>query len=520
MKNGTRRLAALLLSVACLLPLGARAQDADPAVWGVYAQLIGAKLASPPDKGGITYSWRWNSGRTAIIETLGAESRTSEISSLGDGKLARNVDGKQTWTGTIEPDGAVVWDPIGFMARLAGTPHRVRLDGDALLMDRVELKDGRVVQSSPLVRLVGSLPVRAPVAAAAASAAEPASAPVAPTQIAIAAQAPEAATDEPVAAPRTLSAEDLVKLRAGMARDKVQRAEMLKRQQEEARQQQEAQRQRAELEAHERRMAAQRAAEERDEERASSDAFAGALMSGLNTFKNEVAKNQAQHAQQQAFVANLQRQQQQAADARQREQDRQRQAAAPPQPYRQPQATAQQQQQRPPAGTTVASNSQPGQAAQASQPTADAADRALRERAAAERQRLQLAAAPQRTTPATPAAVQAPAPRPEPAERAPTPYAAVLKHNMSKGSKSNVHPTCYSNVLRLRIPAGQSPASVIEPLYAQFVSQCQQTIDGVLRGPLTASPGWSSDMSGDDFGSLLRNLGNWKENVQVHVSAP
>lgn len=336
----------------------------------------------------------------------------------------------------------------------------------------------------------------------------------------------DAPPTEEKAGPRTLTEQDMAKLRASMARDKVQRAAALKRQQEEAVRQEQARRQQAEYEA---RMAAERAQQEREdreEARRSDDAFASALMGGLNTFKNEVAKNQAERAQQQAFLANLQRQQQRAAEARQREQDRQQRAAAQEQLYRQQQVAAAQQQRQPatPAGGTVNQGS-PAAAvmpAPSSQPSqAEVAERQLRERAAAERQRLQQAAQPPRTTPVAPVPPTPAAPAtPVPAEHAPKAYSAVLVHSMTKGSKANTHPTCYSNVLRLSIPYGQSPGSVIEPLYARFIAQCEQQVDGVLRGRLTAGPSWFSDMTGDDFRSLLQNYRGSKENVQVQVAAP
>ncbi len=516
MKNGARTWAALLCAAGLLLAPGVRAQPADPTVWGVYARLLGARMAW--DKtAALTYTWYWNGDKTAIVEDQGNGTLdTGEIKSLGGGRLARFVKGELLWSGTLEPDGAVVWTPEGgFFSRRGGGPFRVRLDSDsALVQEGVTLENGRVTRASPWQRWVGSLPAPAPVVAAAApEAAEP------PRPDA--AQA-SAANDKP--GPRALSEQELEKLRNSMARDKQQRAEALKRQQQEAVRQEQARRQQAEYEA---RMAAERAQQEREdreEARRSDDAFASALMGGLNTFKNEVAKNQAERAQQQAFLANLQRQQQQAAEARQRELDRQRQIAAQEQLYRQQQAAAAQQQRQmaTPVGGLAAQGSAPAAPPASAQPSpAEIAERQLRERAAAERQRLQQAAQQPRSSPTGPVPASPAAPvTPAPAEQPPKAYSAVLTHSMAKGSKSNTHPTCYSNVLRLSIPHGQSPGSVIEPLYARFVAQCTQQIDGVLRGPLTAAPSWYSDMTGDDFKSLLQGYRNWKENVQVQVSAP
>lgn len=513
MKTSARTL--LLLCLLCLLPPVARAQGADAAVWGVYARLLGARLQADFGELKRPYTWSWNTGRTAILEDNG-RGEDDRITSLGNGRLARHINGSHRFTGSIQPDGSVVWASEGFS--LTSSDHRVRIDGDAVLLELVSLKDGRVDKVRHTQQLTGVLPGPSAVASAAAPA---------PTEAASAiAVASDAAPEDARPAPRTLSEADIAKLRNSMARDKVLRAETLRRQQEEAVRQEQARRQRAEDEA---RMAAERAQqeqEERAEARRSDDAFASALMGGLNTFRNELAKGQAERAQQQAFLANLQRQQQQAAEARQREQDRQRQVAAQEQLYRQQQAAAQQPRQ---AGAPVAatlprdSAAAPVAPAPSSQPSqAEIAERQLRERAAAERQRLQQAALQPRPAPAapSPAVPAAPATTPALAEHPPKAYSAVLFHSMAKGSKSNTHPTCYSNVLRLSIPYGQSPGSVIEPLYARFVAQCTQQVDGVLRGPLTAAPGWHSDMTGDDFRSLLQGYRNWKENAQVQVAAP
>ena len=517
--KSARTLAALCL--ACLLPLGAQAQTADPAVWGVYARLLGARMAWEKTAS-LTYTWYWNGPKTAIVEDQGQSNLdTGEIKSLGGGRLARYVKDELLWTGTIQPDGAVIWKPEGgFFTGRSGGPFRVRLEGDSMLVQEgVTLENGRVTRSSVWQRWVGSLPAFVPVVATASAPEAAASAPL--TVV-------DAQPVEEKTGPRALSEQDLAKLRNSMARDKVQRAETLKRQQEEAVRQEQVRRQQAEYEVRMAAERAQQAREEREEERRSDDAFASALMGGLNTFKNEMAKGQAERAQQQAFLANLQRQQQQAADARQREQDRQRQAAAQEQLQRQQQAAAAQQQQQrqaaTPAGGTPANGARPATTVPAPSPQpsqAEIAERQLRERAAAERQRLQQAAVQPRTTPVavvtpTPAAPAGPAPATNP----PKAYSAVLVHSMAKGSKSNTHPTCYSNVLRLSIPYGQSPGSVIEPLYARFVAQCTQQIDGVLRGPLTAAPSWYSDTTGDDFKSLLQGYRNWQENAQVQVTAP
>jgi hypothetical protein len=398
-----------VLCLACLLPLSARAQEADPAVWGVYAQLLGAKLVSGKESGAIPYTWYLDSGKTVINEKYGAtaDRTTSQITSLGGGKLAFHINGSHAWTGTIEPGGAVVWNAESFLAKLAGKPYRVRLEGDVLVMEYVTLKEGRVTEARPAQRLSGSLANPAP--AVAASPAETASAPSAAVQLAALPADEDSAATETIGAPRALSAQDLTKLRDGMTRDKLQRAETLRREQEQARQLEEMRRQNAE---HQARMAQQAAQQQREEESDSSsgDAFFGALLGGLNTLQSELAKNQVQQAKQAAFVANLQRQQAEATAQRQREAERQRQQAAAQQQLARQQTAATQQQGQ----TVVASNTNVGLGgrslpAVAPEPSkAEIAERELRERAAVERQRQQQlreqALAAERVRPSTPLA--------------------------------------------------------------------------------------------------------------------
>jgi hypothetical protein len=394
MRNWAKRLCAAL-GMACLLPLSTRAQEADPAAWGVYAQLLGARMTSEK-LGGDPMTWQWDGTRNAIVQTRGGKSVPSQITALGNGKLARHVNGKHVWTGTLQRDGTVVWESEEFFMNRED-PYRVRLEGDALVMEFVTLKAGQVIETRPMLRLTGTLASTTLASAAPAASAAATDSPAASLPL-----GESAAPEEAKSGPRTLSTEELAKIHASMARDKQLRAEALRRQAEEARRQEEVRRQQAEYDT---RMATQRAQEEREEReeaRRSDDAFASALMGGLNTFKNEMAKNQAERARQQAFVANLQRQQQQANEARQREQDRQRQAAAQEQLVRQQQAAALQQRESTAAGSTGGHSVRPAQAqpnpaaAQATQSPqakaqAEAAERErqLRENAAADRLRRQ-----------------------------------------------------------------------------------------------------------------------------------
>lgn len=479
------------LYLACVLPMGASAQAADPAVWGVYARLLGAKLAWD-QTAALTFSWYWNGDKTAIVEDQSnGQLDTGEIKPLGNGRLARFVKGELLWSGTILPDGAVIWEPEGgFFTRRGGGPFRVRLQGDSALVDEgVVLQNGKVTQATPWRRMVGSLPTPVPAAPAPA--------------VVAAASAPDAAASDPLtmaeappaedrAGPRTLTEADLARLRGSMARDKLQRAETLKRQAEEARRQEVARRQQAESEA---RMAEQRAQQEREEERQSDDAFASALMGGLNTFKNEMARNQAEQAQQQAFIANLQRQQQQANEARQREQDRQRQAAAREQLIRQQQAAAAQQQRqlaaaRPAQPSAAAPAAQAAQSPQArAQAEAAERERQLRENAAADRLRRQqiqdYRLAQERAAPPAQLAQNA-APQPT----APTLTPATAGATAPSSSSCRV-----DRVTTMAVGRNKTEASTRADVEAMAAKQCQGK--GQL-GPIQCSS--SKDISIDSHG--------------------
>ncbi len=487
------------LYLACVLPMGAWAQAADPAVWGVYARLLGAKLAWD-QTAALTFSWYWNGDKTAIVEDQGnGQLDTGEIKSLGNGRLARFVKGELLWSGTIQSDGAVIWVPEGgFFTRRAGGPFRIRLRGDSALVEEgVVLQNGKVTQASLWRRMVGSLPAPVP--------AEPAPAVVA------AASAPDAAASAPLAVaealraeeragPRMLTEADLAKLRGSMARDKLQRAETLKRQAVEARRQEEARRQQAEYEARMAEQRAQQEREEREEERQSDDAFASALMGGLNTFKNEMAKNQAERARQQAFVANLQRQQQQANEVRQREQDRQRQAAAHEQLVRQQQAAAAQQQRQLAAARPAQAQPSPAaaatQAVQSPQARAQAEatdrERQLRENAAADRLRRQqiqdYRLAQERATQPAQLAQNAAPQATSPSPASPTPA-------MSSGTAPSSSSCRVDRVTTMAVGRNKTEASTRADVEAMAAKQCQGK--GQL-GPIQCSS--SRDISIDSHG--------------------
>jgi transposase len=57
-------------------------------------------------------------------------------------ELARFYKGKKTWTGTIEPDGSVVWDTVGGFFGVSGDPFRIRLRDGKLVYEYVFIRDG------------------------------------------------------------------------------------------------------------------------------------------------------------------------------------------------------------------------------------------------------------------------------------------------------------------------------------------------------------------------------------------
>ena len=119
---------------------------ADPKIWGVYARLLGARLAGKMWTG---ISWRWTSDNV-MLQDRGALYGKMQID-LDGGNGLRMLSGKpdEVWTGRVGADGAVVWTDK------KGDSFRMRIDGDEAVMDHVTLKDGAVVKSRSEQRFKG-----------------------------------------------------------------------------------------------------------------------------------------------------------------------------------------------------------------------------------------------------------------------------------------------------------------------------------------------------------------------------
>lgn len=138
-------------------------QAADPAVWGVYARLVGTEWAADD----AYRAWRW-SGHDEILEDRGNQGRY-QISPDGSGGLLLRQSGNPGWRGTISADGAVHWTmPVGgrLLNALGGLmadddrPFRVRLDGDAMIVELVRGKSGGALTATGEKRLHGVTPGR------------------------------------------------------------------------------------------------------------------------------------------------------------------------------------------------------------------------------------------------------------------------------------------------------------------------------------------------------------------------
>jgi len=153
----SRLLTAALLSASTALgaqtsPQAPGSVATDPAVWGVYARLVGTRATS--DKYKSSYEWRWEDGGTAIVEDQGEKWGKTRIVALGGGKLGRFVKDRQLFTGTVQADGSVVWGAEGnVLTRAAGDPYRVRIEGSSIVHEYVRVKNGTVEPTSLVVRL-------------------------------------------------------------------------------------------------------------------------------------------------------------------------------------------------------------------------------------------------------------------------------------------------------------------------------------------------------------------------------
>ena len=177
----------LLLSVVVAIPPAKAAQAADPALWGVYAQLLDRQWKSPTTDIVTTFSWL-TPGKEIEQSFIGSGAAPRKIE-LGDkpGELVywdRSTGLKVRYIGTVQEDGTVLFESDTMIK----TAFRLSLTADDLLEYQwVKIKDGQVVKvhKSSVLRYQGLAgPGEKPVATTVASAAGtgPAS-PVAATRL-------------------------------------------------------------------------------------------------------------------------------------------------------------------------------------------------------------------------------------------------------------------------------------------------------------------------------------------------
>lgn len=110
-------------------------RHADPAVWGVYAQLVGTEWKASFRRSRIV---AWGDGeRMTITSTAIAAHEVSIIEPAGAGRLKLTVprDPKILWTGEIGPGGTVLWKSVSGL----GIPFRYSLEGNVLTVSKVTL---------------------------------------------------------------------------------------------------------------------------------------------------------------------------------------------------------------------------------------------------------------------------------------------------------------------------------------------------------------------------------------------
>ena len=189
---------------------GAAAQEApaqpvaDPAVWGIYAQLAGTTRQAAD---GYRLQWRWSQPGKELIEEYIAPSsgKLAYTSTITPGPtpgtlhaLGSALGGKE-WNGTLQPDGSVVFAGTGMLK----FSYKATIGSDGAYEIRgVKLRDGLVVSTRELANSSRYLPldVATPVSTTAiAGAPEPGKAVAAPAAGSVGA-APDPAAPSAVAA--------------------------------------------------------------------------------------------------------------------------------------------------------------------------------------------------------------------------------------------------------------------------------------------------------------------------------
>jgi len=124
------------------------ASQADPALWGVYSQLVGTSRQA--GERGYRLTWSWSRPGEEILEQWsppGASTISHAFAiTLGanPGQLVFSASGFSggTWDGTIQPDGGVLYIGRGLMKAI----HHIALAEDGSLENRrAKVKDGKIV---------------------------------------------------------------------------------------------------------------------------------------------------------------------------------------------------------------------------------------------------------------------------------------------------------------------------------------------------------------------------------------
>ncbi len=135
----------------------ARAAEADPSVWGLYAKLPGATLRNINLSTEVK-TWRWGNGNE-IIEDIGSGDTRNFKPGPNTGDLLiteTNKNGRilSSWTGKVGVDGSVLImpDKTGLFGY---SPYRTQLIGSELVYDGFRIKNGQVVSTGVWLRMSG-----------------------------------------------------------------------------------------------------------------------------------------------------------------------------------------------------------------------------------------------------------------------------------------------------------------------------------------------------------------------------
>jgi|GEM_PF-2732762 len=307
------------------------AVEADPAIWGVYAKLMGGRWRSA--NGVILYTYKWLEPGKVIVQHSEAAAVADVHITRGEeaGQLLYKVTelGGPRYVGQVQPDGSVLFvrDVLvktGFRVMLMpdGELQRQWLDFKRGKMVGVHEKDTLHFRDVADHRSESAWPTSTKTALA-----EGEPAPAAPTPVDYAASdgIADGGAEAPAGiAPRQLSEQDVQRLRDNIAKSKARAAEAAAKA-EQQRQEEALRRQEEELRRQEEALAYDDYDDYDDEPAPSAGAtFLNALNTFSNTYAAETAKYQQQAAQQQQFMNNLRREAEAVDRRRRNEQERQR----------------------------------------------------------------------------------------------------------------------------------------------------------------------------------------------------